>query len=46
MRLVALLEYIPETGALASSDHLYAGWLSLRLLARALCSIAPSSPLG
>jgi hypothetical protein len=46
MRLVALLEYIPETGSLASSDHLYAGWLSLRLLARALCTVTPPSPLG
>jgi hypothetical protein len=46
MRLVALLEYIPETSSLASSHWLYAGWLSLRLLARALCTVTPLSPLG
>ena len=46
MRLVALLEYIPETGSLASTERLHAGWLSLRLLARALCTVTPYSPLG
>ena len=46
MRLVALLEYLPESGSLASTEHLHAGWLSRRLLARALCPLTPSSPLG
>lgn len=38
MALVALLEFIPRTGSLASHWRLAASWFSLKLLARACCT--------
>jgi len=44
--VIALLEYIPRTGSLASQQRLAASWLCLRLLARALCPVHTTPMAG